>query len=65
VTVRAVDREHIKPGRPVAMTMHRAEGTEFSRVLLCGIDQAAIHRRLRDEQYAEDAWADALLLRER
>ena len=61
VTVRAVDREHIKPGQPVAMTMHRAKGTEFSRVLLFGIDQGAIPRPLRDEQYAEDAWADALL----
>ena len=61
VTIRAVDREHIKPGQPVAMTMHRAKGTEFSKVLLFGIDQGAIPRPLRDEQYAEDAWADALL----
>ena len=61
VTIRAVDREHIKPGQPVAMTMHRAKGTEFSRVLLFGIDQGAIPRAFRDEQYAEDAWADALL----
>jgi len=61
VTVRAVDREHIKPGQPVAMTMHRAKGTEFSKVLLFGIDQSAIPRPVRDEQYAEDAWADALL----
>ena len=61
VMVRAVDREHIKPGQPVAMTMHRAKGTEFSRVLLFGIDQGAIPRTFRDEQYAEDAWADALL----
>ena len=61
VTVRAVDREHIKPGQPVAMTMHRAKGTEFSKVLLFGIDQGAIPRPLRDEQYAEDAWTDALL----
>ncbi len=61
VTVRAVDREHIKPGQSVAMTMHRAKGTEFSRVLLFGVDQGAIPRPLRDEQYAEDAWADALL----
>ncbi len=61
VTVRAVDREHIKPGQPVAMTMHRAKGTEFSKVLLFGIDQGAIPRPLRDEQYAKDAWADALL----
>lgn len=50
VTIRAVDREHIKPGRPVAMTMHRAKGTEFSRVLLFGIDQGAIPWPLRDEQ---------------
>ena len=61
VTIRAVDREHIKPGQPVAMTMHRAKGTEFSKILLFGIDQGAIPRPLRDEQYAEDAWADALL----
>jgi superfamily I DNA/RNA helicase len=61
VTVRAVEREHIKPGQPVAMTMHRAKGTEFSKVLLFGIDQGSIPRPLRDEQYAEDAWADALL----
>ncbi len=61
VTVRAVDREHIKPGQPIAMTMHRAKGTEFSKVLLFGVDQGAIPRPLRDEQYAEDAWADALL----
>ena len=37
------------------------KGTEFSKVLLFGVDQGAIPRPLRDEQYAEDAWADALL----
>jgi superfamily I DNA/RNA helicase len=61
VTIRAVDREHIKAGQPVAMTMHRAKGTEFAKVLLFGVDEGAIPRPLRDEQYAEDAWADALL----
>jgi superfamily I DNA/RNA helicase len=61
VTIRAVDREHIKPGQPVTMTMHRAKGTEFSKVLLFGVNHGAIPRPLRDEQYAEDAWADALL----
>jgi superfamily I DNA/RNA helicase len=61
VTIRAVDREHIKPGQPVTMTMHRAKGTEFSKVLLFGVNQGAIPRPLRDEQYAEDAWVDALL----
>jgi superfamily I DNA/RNA helicase len=61
VTIRAVDREHIKPGQPVVMTMHRAKGTEFSKVLLFGVNQGAIPRPLREEQYAEDAWADAML----
>ena len=61
ITIRAVDREHIKPGQPVTMTMHRAKGTEFSKVLLFGVNHGAIPRPLRDEQYAEDAWTDALL----
>jgi superfamily I DNA/RNA helicase len=61
VTIRAVDREHIRPGQPVTMTMHRAKGTEFSKVLLFGIEDAAIPRWHRDEQYAEEAAADALL----
>jgi superfamily I DNA/RNA helicase len=45
VPVGAVDREHIKPGQPVAMTMHQAKGTEFSKVLLFGVDQGAIPAR--------------------
>lgn len=43
------------------MTMHRAKGTEFSRVLIFGVTQGSIPRPLRGEQYAEDAWADAML----
>ncbi len=61
VTIRAVDREHIKPGQPVTMTMHRAKGTEFSRVLLFGINRGVIPRPHRDEQYTEEAAADASL----
>jgi superfamily I DNA/RNA helicase len=61
VTIRAVDREQIKPGQPVAMTMHRAKGTEFSKVLLFGVDASAIPRPLRDEEYADEALSDALL----
>lgn len=45
VTVRAVDRGAIKPGQPVVMTMHRAKGTEFSRVLLFGVSEGSIHQR--------------------
>lgn len=37
VQVRAVDRERPQGGRPVVMTMHRAKGTEFSKVLLAGV----------------------------
>jgi len=61
VTVRTVDREQVKHGLPVVMTMHRAKGTEFSRVLLFGIDSKALPRTLRDERYADDAWDDAML----
>ncbi len=61
VTIRAVDREHIKPGQPVAMTMHRAKGTEFSKVLLFGVSKDAIPRPLRGEQHDEDIRSDALL----
>lgn len=61
VSIRAVDREHIRAGQPVAMTMHRAKGTEFAKVLLFGVSQSAIPRPLRDEQYDEEAWTDALL----
>lgn len=41
VAVRGVDREAVKPGEPVVMTMHRAKGTEFTRVLLFDPEGAA------------------------
>lgn len=61
VQIRAVDREPIKPGQPVVLTMHRAKGTEFSRVLLYGISSDSIPAAMREQRYSEDAWADALL----
>lgn len=61
VPVRAVDRGAIKPGQPVVMTMHRAKGTEFSRVLLFGVNEGSIPGVLREQRYSEDAAADALL----
>ncbi|GAB6902718.1 3'-5' exonuclease [Kineosporia succinea] len=61
LAVRAVDREEIKPGQPVVMTMHRAKGTEFSKVLLFGINEGSIPAGLKDEKYSDDAWNDALL----
>ena len=62
--VRAVDREAAGRGRPVVMTMHRAKGLEFRKVLLFDVSSNAIPRSLRDQQYSE-ADRDDALLRER
>lgn len=64
VTVRAVDRNAATSGQPLVMTMHRAKGMEFSRVILSGADDKhvpspATLRYLPDEERAE------ALLRER
>ena len=64
VEVRAVDREAAGRGRPVVMTMHRAKGLEFRKVLLFDVSKNAIPRPLRDQQYS-DADGDDALLRER
>ena len=64
VEVRAVDREAAGRGRPVVMTMHRAKGLEFRKVLLFDVSKNAIPRPLRDQQYS-DADRDDALLRER
>lgn len=64
VPVRAVDRTAATPGQPVVMTMHRAKGMEFSRVILSGADDKHVPapvalRGVPDEERAE------ALLRER
>lgn len=64
IEVRAVDREAAGRGRPVVMTMHRAKGLEFRKVLLFDVSKNAIPRSLRDQQYS-DADHDDALLRER
>ena len=64
VEMRAVDREAAGRGRPVVMTMHRAKGLEFRKVLLFDVSKNAIPRPLRDQQYS-DADHDDALLRER
>ena len=64
IEVRAVDREAADRGRPVVMTMHRAKGLEFRKVLLFDVSKNAIPRPLRDQQYS-DADRDDALLRER
>ncbi|KUI09913.1 DNA helicase UvrD [Mycolicibacterium acapulense] len=64
VPVRAVDKNAAVPGQPLVMTMHRAKGMEFSRVILAGADDKhvpspATLRSIPDEERGE------ALLRER
>ena len=64
VTARAVDKNAPTAGQPLVMTMHRAKGMEFSRVVLVGADEKhvpspATLRNVPDEERAE------ALLRER
>lgn len=61
IEVRSVDREAARNGRPVVMTMHRAKGLEFRKVLLFDVSESSIPRSLRDLQYSEADYADALL----
>ncbi len=64
VSVRAVDKNAPTPGQPLVLTMHRAKGMEFSRVVLVGADDKhvpspATLRHIHDDERAE------ALLRER
>ncbi|HOB04619.1 MAG TPA: 3'-5' exonuclease [Propionibacteriaceae bacterium] len=61
VLVRAVDRDQTKPGAPVVMTMHRAKGTEFAKVLLFGVSHGSLPIGLKDYEFSDDDKADALL----
>lgn len=64
VSARALDKTVAGPGYPLVLTMHRAKGMEFSRVILCGVDDKhvplpAAVRSIPDEE------RDEALLRER
>ncbi|MDO4900564.1 UvrD-helicase domain-containing protein [Actinomyces sp.] len=61
VEVRPVGREAVGRGRPVVMTMHRAKGLEFRKVLLFDVSVEAIPRSLREQEYSEADHDDALL----
>lgn len=61
LTVRAVDRERLAPGRPLVMTMHRAKGTEFSKVALAGIGAQTQAEKARLAAMDESERADAEL----
>ncbi len=61
LTVRAVDREKVALGRPLVMTMHRAKGTEFSRVALVGVGAQSAAERARLAAMDDSERADAEL----
>ena len=61
VEVRAVDTEAVRSGAPVVMTMHRAKGTEFTRVLLFGVRDGSIPASLKEYDTSEADRNDALL----
>jgi superfamily I DNA/RNA helicase len=63
VSVRAVDREATPSGKPLVMTMHRAKGMEFSRVLLYGVDATSSAEQARLAELEPADRADAELCR--
>jgi len=64
VRVRLVDGPRVPAGQPVVMTMHRAKGMEFSRVLLFDVNDAHAPARYVLKN-ASDAERSEILLRER
>ena len=60
VSVRGVDREAVKPGEPVVMTMHRAKGTEFSNVVLFGLGAKSMPPSLKAYEYSEIDFQEAV-----
>ena len=64
MTARSLDKSAATPGQPLVMTMHRAKGMEFSRVILAGADDKHVPlpvtlRSVPDEE------RDEAMLRER
>jgi superfamily I DNA/RNA helicase len=61
VPARALDRSAASPGQPVVMTMHRAKGMEFSRVILSGADDKHVPAAVAIRSVPEEERAEALL----
>lgn len=61
VKARAVERDLAPSGVPVVMTMHRAKGTEFSKVFLFGISSQSIPMGIKAYAFDEDEMEQALL----
>ena len=54
VEVRALEAGTVKPRNPVALTMHRAKGTEFTRVLLFGLSKDSMPMGLKAYDYDDE-----------
>ncbi len=61
VTVRALDRNAAAPGHPLVLTMHRAKGMEFSRVVLSGADDKHVPSPATFRNVPEEERTEALL----
>ena len=61
IEVRPLDRGIPHPGAPVALTMHRAKGTEFAKILLFGLSTGSIPIRLDAYKYDTAEYEDAML----
>lgn len=60
IQARSVDRESVRAGKRLVMTMRRATGLEFTHVLLFGVAEGAVPRSLRDYETSDADHADAL-----
>ena len=61
IQARAVDRERPPAGRVVVMTMHRAKGTEFSKVILADVGYQSPAEKARLDEMEPSEREDALL----
>lgn len=61
VTARAVDRGAPSGSDPMVMTMHRAKGMEFTKVILFDVSASSIPAGLRNFEFSEEDQADAQL----
>lgn len=61
VSVHPLDRGVPRPGAPVALTMHRAKGTEFARILVFGLSATSIPMGLDAYDYDAAEFEDAML----
>ncbi|MFV8275179.1 DNA helicase UvrD [Mycobacteroides abscessus] len=61
VSARALDKAAAGPGHPLVLTMHRAKGMEFSRVILSGADDKHVPAAATMRSVPEEERAEALL----